>query len=78
MEEAIQEAGGFGLFQWIFCTITSLMANPAGIIIYNQSMFTLKQVMMCPNPAGGSYLCEEGDRNISKPLNSFFTLNLDP
>ena len=56
IEEAIEAAGGFGLYQWIYCIITSLLVNPAGILIYNQSLFTLKQIMLCPNPEGGLIL----------------------
>jgi len=56
IEEAMEAAGGFGLYQWIYCVITSLIFMPAGIFIYNQSLFTLKQIMLCPNPEGGLIL----------------------
>ncbi|CAI2364061.1 unnamed protein product [Moneuplotes crassus] len=63
IEEAIMAAGGFGKFQWIFCTITTLLFVPIALMVYIQSFFTLKQVMQCPNSAGDLVLCDEAGIN---------------
>ncbi|CAI2363877.1 unnamed protein product [Moneuplotes crassus] len=59
VEQAIQAAGGFGKFQWLFCTITILCFVPAGFLTFNLNLLTLKQVMQCLNADGDLVNCDD-------------------
>jgi len=56
VDEAIEKAGGFGKYQWIYCSLTALCFVPNGLFIYNLGYFTMIPVMMCPDAAGGHFL----------------------
>ena len=66
IDEAIEQAGGFGKFQWLYCILTALCYPTSGIFVYNLGYLTLKPVMMCPNEDGGHWLCKDGVRDIGK------------
>jgi len=61
IEQAFEKAGGFGLYQWIYCSLASLIFMPAGFFIYNQGFLTLKQVMMCQDSSGQTVNCDKAD-----------------
>jgi len=50
--EAIERAGGFGTFQWIYCSLAGITFMANGFFIYNLNFLTLLPALMCPDPDG--------------------------
>lgn len=69
IDEAIEKAGGFGLYQWIYVTLNILLFCPAGIVIYNLSYLTIVPVLMCPQPGQNDAPCKDIDMSKRALLN---------
>ncbi|CAI2362399.1 unnamed protein product [Moneuplotes crassus] len=56
--QAIDEAGGFGLFQLLYVPLIGISFIANGFFIYNLNFLTLLPTLMCPNPDGiGHRVC---------------------
>lgn len=76
VDEAIEKAGGFGKYQWIYCSLTALCFVPNGLFIYNLGYFTMIPVMMCPDAAGRHFLWK--DESVGRDMQFWSNGNLIP